>query len=135
MAPRSVRGRGVRAILAAGLFALVASSMAANAGPGDAPQLATTTLGTGWLKANAAVQDMFTNTAVAGSTSVVGRGIAFVPSAPYIEDGRNYQATVTVSGVEGTPNFVYTKAFKVDNKTPGAPAITAPEGITIAGPK
>lgn len=149
MTPRSARGRGVRAILAGGLLALVASTVTAQAGPGDAPVLDKSSISTGWLKANTAVwaefdkiiapastvavTDTFTNTAVGGTTSVVGRGIAFVPGA-LIEDGRTYSATFTVSGIEGTPNTVYSKSFKLDAKTPSAPVITAPEtlGLTLA---
>ena len=99
MASRSTRGRGVRAILAAGLFALLAASFSAYAGPGDAPVLRKSSVASGWSKSDTVISVDFdkllagTSTitvdrlsppagAVAGSTVVAQTGIAFVASSP-----------------------------------------------------
>jgi hypothetical protein len=151
MASRNARGRGARAILAAGLFALLAASFSAYAGPGDAPVLRKSSVASGWSKSDFVISADFdkllaaTSTItvtrvsapagpVAGSTTVAQTGIAFIAgSALASTDGTVYQVDVSASGIEGTPSTAYTKTFKVDTRIPKPPVVTSPEGIGLDG--
>lgn len=161
MAPRSTRGRGVRAILMGVVFTLGAMSLAAQAA---APQIRpeTLTVKSGWSKSNKTVgaeftvrlapaskvtiKDLSTGLDVAGQTVFEdqdagtpgvqhGDGIGFLATGTMVADGRNYEVTFEVLPFDGstTTPATYSKIFKVDTLVPAAPRITAPTGPTVRG--